>query len=142
MSTYISRVYNKVYNRFYPLSLISKARDIFYGCKRVFDYLRKLGQQQGVSFVVGIAVGVNLVLLLQMSEDIHDKLSETLTGSVIGITAIVSIVIVGVTIVYKQKKMDRRLRTLIEQQNERSENGNYQNKKMNLNLRKEVNNER
>jgi uncharacterized membrane protein len=122
MSTYISRVYN----RFYPSSLITKARDIFYGCKRVFDYLRKLAQQQGVSFVVGIAVGVNLVLLLQMSEDIHDKLSETLTASVIGITAIVSIVIVGVTIVYKQKKMDRRLRTLIEQQNERSENGNNQ----------------
>jgi hypothetical protein len=122
MSTYISRVYN----RFYPSSLISKARDIFYGCKRVFDYLRKLSQQQGVSFVVGIAVGVNLVLLLQMSEDIHDKLSETLTGSVIGIVAIVSIVVVGVTIVYKQKKMDRRLRTLTEQQNERSENGNNQ----------------
>jgi hypothetical protein len=122
MSTYISRVYN----RFYPSSLISKARDIFYGCKRVFDYLRKLAQQQGVSFVVGIAVGVNLVLLLQISEDIHDKLSETLTGSVIGIAAIVSIVIVGVTIVYKQKKMDLRLRTLIEQQNERSENGNNQ----------------
>jgi hypothetical protein len=38
--------------------------------------------------------------------------------------------------------MDRRLRTLIEQQNERSENGNNQNKKMNLNIRKEVNNER
>jgi uncharacterized membrane protein len=122
MATYI----NRVYNRFYPSSLISKARDVFYGCKRVFDYLRKLAQQQGVSFVVGIAVGVNLVLLLQMSEDIHDKLSETLTGSVIGIAAIVSIVIVGVTIVYKQKKMDRRLRTLIEQQNERSENGNNQ----------------
>jgi hypothetical protein len=122
MSTYISRVYN----RFYPSSLISKARDIFYGCKRVFDYLRKLAQQQGVSFVVGIAVGVNLVLLLQISEDIHDKLSETLTGSVIGIAAIVSIVIIGVTIVYKQKKMDLRLRTLIEQQNERSENGNNQ----------------
>ncbi len=135
MSTYISRVYN----RFYPLSLISKARDIFYGCKRVFDYLRKLGQQQGVSFVVGIAVGVNLVLLLQMSEDIHDKLSETLTGSIIGIAAIVSIVIVGVTIVYMQKKMDRRLRILIEQQSEGSQNGNNQNKKMNLNLRKEVN---
>ena len=122
MSTYISRVYN----RFYPSSLISKARDVFYGCKRVFDYLRKLAQQHGVSFVVGIAVGVNLVLLLQISEDIHDKLSETLTGSVIGIAAIVSIVIVGVTIVYKQKKMDRRLRTLIEQQNERSENRNNQ----------------
>jgi hypothetical protein len=122
MSTYISRVYN----RFYPSSLISKARDIFYGCKRVFDYLRKLAQQQGVSFVVGIAVGVNLVLLLQMSEDIPDKLSETLTGSVIGIAAIVSIVIVGVTIVHKQKKMDRRLRTLIEQQNEKSDNRNNQ----------------
>jgi predicted transporter len=63
-----------------------------------------LAQQQGVSLVVGIAVGVNLVLLLQMSEDIHDKLSETLTGSIIGIAAIVSIVIVGVTIVYMQKR--------------------------------------
>ena len=122
MSTYISRAYN----RFYPSSLISKARDIFYGCKRVFDYLRKLAQQQGVSFVVGIAVGVNLVLLLQISEDIHDKLSETLTGSVIGIAAIVSIVIVGVTIVYMQKKVDRRLRRLIEHQNETIENGNNQ----------------
>jgi uncharacterized membrane protein len=122
MSTYISRVYN----RFYPSSLISKARDIFYGCNRVFDYLRKLAQQQGVSFVVGIAVGVNLVLLLQISEEIQDKLSETLTGSVIGIAAIVSIVIVGVTIVYNQKRMDRRLRTLIELKNERIENGNNQ----------------
>ena len=120
MATYISRVYN----RFYPSSLISRAKDIFYGCRRIFDYLRKLAQQHGVSFVVGIAVGLNLVLLLQMSEDIHDKLSETLTGSVIGIAAIVSIVIVGVIIVYMQKKMDRRLRTLIEQQNETIENGN------------------
>jgi uncharacterized membrane protein len=122
MATYISRVYN----RFYPSSLISRAKDIFYGCRRIFDYLRKLAQQHGVSFVVGIAVGVNLVLLLQMSEDIHDKLSETLTGSVIGIAAIVSIVIVGVTIVYMQKKMDRRIRRLIEQQNETIENGNNQ----------------
>ena len=138
MATHIS----SVYNRFYPSSLISRAKDIFYGCKRVLKYLGKLAQQQGVSFVVGVAVGVNLVLLLQMSEDIHDKLSETLTGSIIGIAAIVSIVIVGVTIVYMQKKVDRRLRTLIEQQNETIEDGNNQNKKMNLNLRKEVNNER
>ena len=122
MATYISRVYN----RFYPSSLISRAKDIFYGCRRIFDYLRKLAQQHGVSFVVGIAVGVNLVLLLQMSQDIHDKLSETLTGSVIGIAAIVSIVIVGVTIVYMQKKVDRRLRRLIEHQNETIENGNNQ----------------
>ena len=122
MATYISRVYN----RFYPSSLISRAKDIFYGCRRIFDYLRKLAQQHGVSFVVGIAVGVNLVLLLQMSEDIHDKLSETLTGSVIGIGAIVSIVIVGVTIVYMQKKVDWRIRRLIEQQNETIENGNNQ----------------
>jgi uncharacterized membrane protein len=122
MATYISRVYN----RFYPSSLISRAKDIFYGCRRIFDYLRKLAQQHGVSFVVGIAVGVNLVLLLQMSEDIHDKLSETLTGSVIGIAAIVSIVIVGVTIVYMQKKVDRRLRTLMEQQNKTIENRNNQ----------------
>jgi uncharacterized membrane protein len=122
MATYISRVYN----RFYPSSLISRAKGFFYGCRRIFDYLKKLAQQHGVSFVVGIAVGVNLVLLLQMSEDIHDKLSETLTGSVIGIAAIVSIVIVGVTIVYMQKKMDRRIRRLIEQQNETIENGNNQ----------------
>ena len=122
MSTYISRVYN----RFYPSSLISRAKDIFYGCRRIFYYLRKLAQQHGVSFVVGIAVGVNLVLLLQMSQDIHDKLSETLTGSVIGIAAIVSIVIVGVTIVYMQKKVDRRIRRLIEQQNETIDNGNNQ----------------
>ena len=122
MATYISRVYN----RFYPSSLISRAKDIFYGCRRIFDYLRKLAQQHGVSFVVGIAVGVNLVLLLQMSKAIHDKLSETLTSSVIGIAAIVSIVIVGVTIVYMQKKVDRRLRRLIEQQNETIENGNNQ----------------
>ena len=122
MATYISRVYN----RFYPSSLISRAKDIFYGCRRIFNYLRKLAQQHGVSFVVGIAVGLNLVLLLQMSEDIYDKLSETLTGSVIGIAAIVSIVIVGVIIVYMQKKVDRRLRTLIEQQNETIENGNNQ----------------
>lgn len=81
MATHIS----SVYNRFYPSSLISRAKDIFYGCKRVLKYLGKLAQQQGVSFVVGVAVGVNLVLLLQMSEDIHDKLSETLTGSIIGI---------------------------------------------------------
>ena len=122
MATYISRVYN----RFYPSSLISRAKDIFYSCRRIFDYLRKLAQQHGVSFVVGIAVGVNLILLLQMSEDIHDKLSETLTGSVIGIAAIVSIVIVGVTIVSMQKKVDWRLRTLIEQQNETIEDGNNQ----------------
>lgn len=113
MATLIS----SIYNRFYPSSLISRAKDIFYSCKRVLKYLGKLAQQQGVSFVVGIAVGVNLVLLLQMSEEIHDKLSETLTGSIIGIAAIVSIVIVGVTIVYMQKKVDRRLRTLIEQRN-------------------------
>jgi type IV secretory pathway VirB2 component (pilin) len=52
-----------------------------------------------------------------MSEDIINKLSETLTGSVIGIAAIMSIIIVGVTIVYIQKKIDRKIKTVIEQQN-------------------------
>ena len=75
-----------------------------------------MAQEQGTSFLVGIAVGVNLILLLQMSENIINKLSETLTGSIIGIATIVSMVIVGVIVIYIQKKTDQRIQTLIDQQ--------------------------
>jgi hypothetical protein len=51
-----------------------------------------------------------------MSENIINKLSETLTGSIIGIAAIVSMVIVGIIVVYIQKKTDQRIKILIEQQ--------------------------
>ena len=100
-------------------SLMSKAKGVFYNRKIYSNYLKKLIQEQGISFLVGIAVGINLILLLQMSEDIINKLSETLTGSVIWIATIMSTIIVGVTIVYIQKKIDRRIKTLIEQQNKK-----------------------
>lgn len=74
-----------------------------------------MAQEQGISFLVGIAVGVNLILLLQMSENIINKLSEMLTGSIIGIAAIISTVIVGVTIIYIQIKLVRRINKFIEQ---------------------------
>jgi hypothetical protein len=101
--------------RFYP-SLISKAKLGL--CKRnaYLNYLRKLTQDQGIGFLIGIAFGVNLVLLLQMSEDIISKLSETLTSSIIGIVAVLSTITMGITIIYTQKKTYRRIRTLIEQQ--------------------------
>ncbi len=102
--------------KFYPTSLISRTKGSFYNSKSYLNYLKKLAQEQGISFLVGIAVGVNLILLLQMSENIINKLSETLTGSIIGIAAIVSMVIVGIIIVYIQKKTDQRIKTLIEQQ--------------------------
>lgn len=69
-----------------------------------------MAQEQGISFLVGIAVGINLILLLQMSENIINKLSETLTGSIIGIAAIVSMVIVGVIVIYIQKRQIRELK--------------------------------
>ena len=101
--------------RFYP-SLISKANLGL--CKRnaYLNYLRKFPQDQGIGFLIGIAFGVNLVLLLQMSEDIISKLSETLTSSIIGIVAVLSTITMGITIIYTQKKTYRRIRTLIEQQ--------------------------
>jgi capsular polysaccharide biosynthesis protein len=110
------RPYNTMKVKFCP-SLISKAKCVFYNRKIYSNYLKKLIQEQGISFLVGIAVGINLILLLQMSEDIINKLSETLTGSIIGIAAIMSTIIVGVTVIYIQKKIDRRIKTLIEQQN-------------------------
>lgn len=101
--------------RFYS-SLISKAKQGL--CKRneYLNYLRKLTQDHGIGFLIGIAFGVNLVLLLQMSEDIISKLSETLTSSIIGIVAVLSTITMGITIIYTQKKTYRRIRTLIEQQ--------------------------
>jgi capsular polysaccharide biosynthesis protein len=110
------RPYNTMKIKISP-SLISKAKGVFYNRKIYSNYLKKLTQEQGISFLVGMAVGINLILLLQMSEDIINKLSETLTCSIIGIAAIMSTIIVGVTIVYIQKKIDRRIKTLIEQQN-------------------------
>ena len=101
--------------RFYP-SLISKAKQGL--CKRneYLNYLRKLTQDHGIGFLIGIAFGVNRVLLLQMSEDIISKLSETLTSSIFGIVAVLSTITMGITIIYTQKKTYRRIRTLIEQQ--------------------------
>jgi hypothetical protein len=106
MSTYKDRIYETIRIRFYSSSFISKATDILYRCERLLNYLKRLAQQQGLSFVIGIAVGVNLVLLLQMSEDIINKLSETSTGSIIGITAILLIVAFGIAIIYMQKKIN------------------------------------
>ena len=74
--------------------------------------MHRVYQQQGLSFVVGIAVGVNLLLLLQMSEDIVNKLSETSTGSIVGITAIISIIAFGIAIIYMQRKTNGRISTL------------------------------
>jgi hypothetical protein len=108
--------------KFYP-ALRSKAKVAFNNRKTYLSYCRKLAQEQGIGFLIGIAFGVNLILLLQMSEDIISKLSETLTNSVIGIIAILSTVIVGVTIIYTQKKTYRRIRTLIERQHKTVEDG-------------------
>ena len=110
--------------KFYPTSLISRTKGSFYNSKSYLNYLKKLVQEQGISFLVGIAVGVNLILLSQMSENIINKLSETLTGSIIGIAAIISTVIVGVTIIYIQRKLVRRINKFIEQQHKMTEDEN------------------
>jgi uncharacterized membrane protein len=109
------RSYNTMKIKLYP-TLVSRAKGALYNRKIYSNYLKKLAQEQGISFLVGIAVGINLILLLQMSENIINKLSETLTGSIIGIAAIVSMVIVGVIVIYIQKKTDQRIKMLIEQQ--------------------------
>ena len=105
----------------YP-PLVSRAKGALYNRKIYSNYLKKIAQEQGISFLVGIAVGVNLILLLQMSENTINKLSETLTGSIIGIAAIVSMVIVGIIVVYIQKKTDQRIKILIEQQDKTTKN--------------------
>jgi hypothetical protein len=104
-----------VNTRFYP-SLISNAKLGLCERNAYLNYLRKLTLDQGIGFLIGIAFGVNLVLLLQMSEDIISKLSETLTSSIIGIVAVLSTITIGIIIIYTQKKTYRRIRTLIEQQ--------------------------
>jgi uncharacterized membrane protein len=116
MESMEKRSYNTMKIKLYP-TLVSRAKGALYNRKIYSDYLKKLAQEQGISFLVGIAVGINLILLLQMSENIINKLSETLTGSIIGIAAIVSMVIVGVIVIYIQKKTDQRIKMLIEQQN-------------------------
>jgi fructose-specific phosphotransferase system IIC component len=110
--------------KFYPTSLISRTKGSVYNSKSYLNYLKKLTQEQGISFLVGIAVGVNLILLSQMSENIINKLSETLTGSIIGIAAIISTVIVGVTMIYIQRKLVRRINKFIEQQHKMTEDEN------------------
>jgi uncharacterized membrane protein len=115
MESMEKRSYNTMKIKLYP-TLVSRAKDALYNRKIYSNYLKKLAQEQGISFLVGIAVGINLILLLQMSENIINKLSETLTGSIIGIAAIVSMVIVGVIVIYIQKKTDQRIKMLIEQQ--------------------------
>lgn len=47
-----------------------------------------------------------------MSEDISNKLSETTTGSIIGITAIILIVAFGIAIIYMQRKTNGMIGTL------------------------------
>lgn len=122
--------------KFYPTSLISRTKGSFYNSKSYLNYLKKLAQEQGISFLVGIAIGVNLILLSQMSENIINKLSETLTGSIIGIAAIISTVIVGVTIIYIQRKIVRRINKIIEQQYKMAEDENRLDKEMILDYNK------
>jgi hypothetical protein len=71
-----------------------------------------------------------------MSENIINKLSETLTGSIIGIAAIISTVIVGVTIIYIQRKIVRRINKIIEQQYKMAEDENRLDKEMILDYNK------
>jgi hypothetical protein len=65
-----------------------------------------------------------LTLLIQLSEDIFNRLSEPITGSVLGIAGVISTVVVGVTIFYMQNKVVRRINTLFEQQHNMVENKN------------------
>ena len=71
-----------------------------------------------------------------MSENIINKLSETLTGSIIGIAAIISTVIVGVTIIYIQRKLVRRINKFIEEQHKMVEDENRLDKEMILDYNK------
>jgi hypothetical protein len=47
-----------------------------------------------------------------MSEDIVNKLSETSTSSIVGITAIISTIAFGIAIIYMQRKTNGRINTL------------------------------
>jgi hypothetical protein len=105
---------------------IAKTRNFTYRSKPLFGYFRSLAGQYGISFLIGIAVGVNLVLLIQMSEDIFGILSKPITGSILGIAGVVSTFVVGVTIFYMQKKAAKRMNVLIEQQHKTIESKSKQ----------------
>jgi hypothetical protein len=90
--------------------------------KSFFGSLKKLIGQYGISFLIGVAVGINLILLLQLSENTFGILSEPIAGSILGIVGVVSTFVVGVTIFYMQKKVAKRVNALIEQQHKMIEN--------------------
>ena len=109
MATYRNKIYKTFKNQIHSSPLTARTLEITYFCRLLFDYLGKLAQQQGLSFVIGIAVGVNLILLFQTSDDIVYKLYETSTVSVIGIAAIIFIIAFGIAIIYMQTKTNRRI---------------------------------
>jgi Mn2+/Fe2+ NRAMP family transporter len=113
MATYRNKVYKAFKNQIDSSPLTARTLEITYFCRLLFGYLGKLAQQQGLSFIIGIAVGVNLILLFQTSEDIVHKLYETSTVSVIGITAIICTIAFGIAIIYMQRKTNRRISTFI-----------------------------
>ena len=91
-------------------------RNVFQKRKTYFNYFRKLAKEQGISFAIGIAIGVIIILLVQTSKDIINKLSEPIAGSILGIAGIISTVIVGITIFYMQKRADKKINRFIEEQ--------------------------
>jgi hypothetical protein len=113
MATYRNKIYRTFKNQIHSSPLATRTLEITYFCRLLFDYLGKLAQQQGLSFVIGIAVGVNLILLFQTSEDIVYKLHETSTISVIGISAIVFTIAFGIAIIYMQRKTNRRINMFV-----------------------------
>ena len=109
MATYRNKIYKTFKNQIHSSLLTARTLEVTYFCRLLFDYLGRLAQQQGLSFVIGIAVGVNLILLFQTSEDIVYKLYETSTVSVIGIAAIIFTIAFGIAIIYMQRKTNRRI---------------------------------
>jgi hypothetical protein len=113
MATYRNKIYKTFKNQIQLSPLTARTLEMTYFCRLLFDYLGKLAQQQGLSFVIGIAVGVNLILLFQTSEDIIYKLYETSTVSVIGIAAIIFIMAFGIAIIYMQRKTNSRINMFV-----------------------------
>jgi VIT1/CCC1 family predicted Fe2+/Mn2+ transporter len=101
---------------------IARAKIFTQESKSFFGSLKKLIGQYGISFLIGVAVGINLILLLQLSENTFGILSEPIAGSILGIVGVVSTFVVGVTIFYMQKKVAKRVNTLVEQQHKMIEN--------------------
>lgn len=89
--------------------LVASARNFFSKPEIFLNYFKKQIQEQGISFLIGIAVGVNLTLLLQMSPDILNMLSGPTTGSLLGIASISSTIVVGITIFCMQQKADSKI---------------------------------